>query len=122
MKFQAISTKIETIVTDCLVVGITPGGLSAEARHLDKVCGGAIRKAVKLNDTKGKIGEHLYLYSLDGIKSPRLLLLGCGDSKKIDGKKWAKLVHHAFVALNRGGSINATFCLESTKIKGKSGT
>ena len=116
MKFQVITNTPESTTSDCLVVGITPDGLSAEAKRLDKVCKGAIRRAVNLGDIAGKAGESLYLYSLDGIKCSRVLLLGCGQTSKLDGKVWSKIIRSAFSALNKGGSHNAAFFLSSIKI------
>lgn len=119
MKFQVITSTPEATTSDCLVVGITPDGLTTEAKRLDRVCKGKIRHAVKFGDIRGKTGESLYLYGLDGIKCSRVLLLGCGQTSKLDGKVWIKIIKTAYSSLNRGGSHNAAFFLNSIKIKGK---
>jgi len=119
IRFQAIDTLPQSTQTDCIVVGITPGGLTASARQLNKACGGIIQKAVKQGDIHGKAGEKLYLYPQTGTLSQRILLIGCGKNDKRDSGTWHKIISAIFSALNHGGSRNAAIFLPEIKIKGK---
>lgn len=118
MKLQVLTANPESMITDCLVIGITQGKLTREAKYLDKLSQGAIKRVLNNNDFRGKAGESLYLYDLDGFKSRRVLLLGCGKNEKRDPKCWVKIVNTAFNTLNRGGSRNAIFCLRDIRVKG----
>jgi len=119
MRLQVFTDRPESAATDCLVIGITQGNLTRDARDLDNKSRGAIKRVIKNGDFKAKNGESLYLYGLDGIKCQRILLLGCGKNDKRDGKHWTKIIHAAFVALNKGHSRNALFCLRDIKVKGR---
>lgn len=119
MKFQILTGSAESAAADCLVLGITAEGLTPAARHLDKLSGGRIKNIIRKGDFKGRTGECYYLYDMDGIKSQRLLLLGCGKSDKRCEKDWQRIMNAAFSALNRGASKSAIFCLSDVKIKGR---
>ena len=119
MKFQAINTLPHKTTADCIVVGFTPDGLTTSARQLDKFCKGAVRKAINQGDIKGNAGEALYLYGLEGIKSPRVLLLGCGSDDKRGADCWVKMIETVFRHLNHGGSKNAAIFLSEIRVRGR---
>jgi len=119
MKFQILTSAPESATADCLVLGIAAGKLTPGARRLDKICGGRIKEIIHRGDFKGKIGESHYLYDMHGIKSRRLLLLGCGKHDKRNEKNWQRILTTAFAALNQGASKSAIFCLGDIKIKGR---
>jgi leucyl aminopeptidase len=120
IRFQVVDTLPQSTRTDCVVVGITPGGLSHSAKQLNKACGGIIQKAVKQGDIHGKAGEKLYLYPQAGTFSKRILLIGCGKNDKRDSAIWSKIITTAFNTLNHGGSRNAVIYLSEMKVKGQS--
>jgi len=119
IRFQVIDTLPQSTRSDCIVVGITPGGLSKSAKQLNKACGGLIQKAVKQGDIHGKAGEKLYLYPQTGTLSKRILLIGCGKNDKRDSNVWSKIISAAMTALNHGGSRNAAIYLHDMKVNGK---
>ena len=119
IRFQIVDTLPQSTRTDCIVVGITPGGLSKSAKQLNKACGGIIQKAVKQGDIHGKAGEKLYLYPQAGALSKRILLIGCGKNDKRDSTIWSKIISTAFNTLNHGGSSNAAIYLSEMKVKGQ---
>ncbi len=119
MKFQVIDTLPQKTDSDCIVVGVTPDGMATNARLLNKACKGTIQKALSQGDIKGNVGESLYLYDIQGIKSPRILLLGCGNDSKRDADRWTKIMETAFNCLNRGGSKNAAIFLNDIKIRNR---
>ncbi len=117
MKFQTINTLPYKTTADCIVVGITPDGMTANTKQLNKICKDAIQKAVDQGDIKGNVGESLYLYNMERIKSPRVLILGCGSDAKRDADCWTKIIETAFNRLNKGGSKNAAILLNDVKVK-----
>ncbi|MCW8962634.1 MAG: leucyl aminopeptidase family protein, partial [Gammaproteobacteria bacterium] len=119
IRFQVINTPPQATRSDCIVVGITPDGLTSSATQLNKACGGIIRKAFKQGDIQGKAGNLLYLYPASGTLAPRILLVGCGKNDKRDGDAWNKIIDTTCTALNKGGSRNAAFYLTDCKVKGR---
>lgn len=119
MKYQVIGSAPQSTSCDCIVVGVSPDGLSTTAKQLNKASKGALQQAFKQGDIKGNAGESLYLYGLNGIKAKRVMLLGCGKSTKRDGKTWTKAIDTACQQLNKGGSKSACFYLQDIKIKGR---
>lgn len=118
IKFQVVDTPPQEARADCVVVGVTPSGLSGSAKQLDRACGGLIRRAVKQGDISGKVDEQIYLYPQSGAQSNRILLVGCDENKERDGEAWTKIISSACDALNQGGSRNAVFYLLDYKVKG----
>lgn len=119
MKFQVIDSLPHKTSSDCIVVGVTPDGMTANARSLNKACKGAIQKALGQGDIKGNAGESLYLYGMEGIKSPRILVLGCGNNDKRNADCWTKMMETAFSRLNGGGSKNAAIFLNDVKVRNR---
>ena len=120
MKYQAIESSPQSITSDCVVVGITTDGLSPHAKKLDKASKGALSRAFKYGDISNQIGRAHYLHGLEGIKSPRVMLLGCGKQEQRDELDWVRAITTACKQLRQGGSTNAAFYLDDIKIKGRS--
>jgi len=72
---------------DCCIVAVLEGGkLSPAARQLDGLCGGQITRMIKRGDINGKLNQTLLLHELNGIASPRVLLVGCGKQALSDSQ------------------------------------
>ena len=119
IRFQVIDTDADATRADCIVVGITPGGLTRSANLLNRSCDGVIRQAMRQGDIKGKPGECLYLYPKDGALSKRILVVGCGENDKRDSSTWDRIISTACNSLNKGGTRNAAFYLTECKVKGR---
>lgn len=117
MKYQVINTAPQSTASDCLVIGVTPDGLSTSAKQLNKACNGALLTAFTQGDINGNAGDTLYLYGLQGIKAKRVMLLGCGNADKRDDKAWNKIITAAHTQLHKGGSKNACFYLHDISVK-----
>ncbi len=102
MQFIVKTGKPEALATPCLVVGVYEDKLlPLTTERLDSACGKAIRKLLTAGDLSGKLGEHLLLQKLDGVRAQRVLLLGCGKAKDLDAKKFNTLLGHAWKALHK---------------------
>lgn len=119
VRFQVIDTLPHETSADCIVVGITPDGLTRSATRLNRACGGIIRQAMRQGDITGKTGEQLYLYPASGSRAKRILIIGCGENDKRDADAWNKIISTACDSLNKGGSRNAAFYLTDCKVKGR---
>ncbi|MEE3330897.1 MAG: leucyl aminopeptidase [Myxococcota bacterium] len=93
--------------------------LSPAAAAFDRAHGNAIRAVVDCGDFSGKAGESALLYTTPGGKSAktrRVLLLGLGDSSKIDANSLRQL---AGTAVKRAiATKSASLALAIPKLKG----
>ena len=80
---QKITKDLKTINTGALVVGCHEGkNLNDTLKELDLASDGLIKKLTKRGEISGKAGHGLYIPSLQGIKSERVYVLGCGKKGK----------------------------------------
>ncbi|HIA74688.1 MAG TPA: hypothetical protein EYN99_09730, partial [Gemmatimonadetes bacterium] len=72
--------------TPMLTVGVLEGTetLTGWLAILDTALGGAIRRALSSGDFRGKSGDELVLYGSGNTGFRRLLLLGLGQSDRLD--------------------------------------
>ena len=102
--------------TATLVVGCAEGGtLTPSAARLDKTSGGALSKAVAHARFEGKAGQTLTLMAPAGVKAGRIVLLGFGVGKALDGLAAAKLGGAIVAALAMSGESRAAVVVEKPK-------
>jgi leucyl aminopeptidase len=102
--------------TATLVVGCAEDGtLTPSAARLDKTSGGALSKAVAHARFKGKAGQTLTLMAPAGVKAGRIVLLGFGVGKALDGLAAAKLGGAIVAALAMSGESRAAVVVEKPK-------
>ena len=88
---------------DCVVVGLfADGSLSAAGTAIDKAAGGRLSNLAKRGDLSGKTGRTAMLHDLDGVKAPRVLVVGLGESGKFGAPQFQKAVNDAVRALRTG--------------------
>jgi len=93
MEFNTKAAAPETIKADCLAVGVFEDlGMTASARRIDRLSGGAVRAAVASGDMKGKRGSVVVLRGPTGIASARVALVGLGNSSDFGDKAYADAV------------------------------
>ncbi|MEX2488906.1 MAG: leucyl aminopeptidase [Pseudomonadales bacterium] len=104
----------------CIVAGIYEDNhLSATARLLDENSDGYISKIVKRGDIQGKKGQTIVLHDVSGINSPRVLLVGLGQRKDMDGARYIQVASSAINALKNTKARNALCCLLEVDVKEK---
>jgi len=87
MRFAVKTTKATRLETDLAIVAVfEKGAMSDAAKELDKANGGFIREVLKNGDIAGKPGDLLLLTQTGDLECKRVLLVGCGNSKKLDRK------------------------------------
>ncbi len=100
MEFSIKTGNPEKQRSDCLIVGIFEGKkLTPAAQSLDKTSGNALTMAIKVGDITGKLGATLILRALDGVNSPRVLLVGLGKQSEFGEKQYRQAIRAAFKAL-----------------------
>ena len=93
------------IDTDAVIAAVfEDAGLSPAAQQLDEVCGGRISVLLKSGDVSGKAGRCALLLALDGIKAPRVLLVGVGEAAKVDTGRYLNAAAESIRAL-KGGPV-----------------
>lgn len=117
MKFSLNNSPAEKILTDCLVLPVwDKATLDDLARSADRASGGALSRLLRSGDLTGKLGETLMLHGVPGIKARRVLLAGCGDRKKLDGRNFRKLVQATLKTLQGSTAGSAHFLLGALSV------
>jgi leucyl aminopeptidase len=109
MEFSITSIAPEKQRSPCVIVGVFAAHrLSPAAARLDNASKGAIMKIIKRGDLEGKLGQSLLLHHLPGIQAERVLLVGCGEEKELNGMKFREIVAKSVSVLNEIGTEEAT--------------
>lgn len=102
MQFSTKTTALSNTPGSCLVLGVFLNrNLPAASAEVDKASGGAISKILKTGDITGKAKDSLLVYSPDGVKAKRLLLIGLGKKSDFDIKKYTEALRFTVQQLNR---------------------
>ncbi len=100
IQFKLTQQNPETDPTGCVVVGVYENRLiSAAAARIDDACGGTIKRLLESGDISGKVGSTKLLFTLSGIKAPRVLVVGLGDEKSFDAARFKRVCADAADAL-----------------------
>lgn len=85
LKFSISRETPETSDVACVIVGVYEDRqLSSAAARIDEASGNAIKRLLDSGDITGKLGSSALLFSVNGVKAPRVLVVGLGDAKKFD--------------------------------------
>ena len=86
MNHSIVSNLIaDQVDSDCLIVAIYQDKqLSAAASTLDAASNSELSAVLDFGDFTGKKGDTQLLYKLEGIKTKRVLMIGCGEKDKYD--------------------------------------
>ncbi|MCK5668486.1 MAG: leucyl aminopeptidase, partial [Gammaproteobacteria bacterium] len=118
MNFTIKSGNPEKQRSACVVVGVFESHrLSTAATAIDKVSKKYLSNILKHGDMDGKIGQSLLLHNVPGTSSSRLLLVGCGKEKKLDGSLYRRIVANAIGKLKLTGATEAASYLSELSVK-----
>ena len=118
MKFKLNTAPLDRSSADCSVIAVfAKGRLSEEGKILDQMSNKYLSKIIKSGDISGKIGQTLLLHHVPNSPFARILLLGCGEEKKLDGKIFSKIIGTTLITLAKGGATNALLTLSRLKVK-----
>lgn len=102
-----------------LVITLTDSlQLSDTAKELDKKTGGAIKRAIKIRDFKGKSAEIIDIIAPTGVDAEVIVLAGAGDVKKLGATQAQKLGGSILAYLNAIRAKKATVVVDGLE-KGK---
>ncbi|MCR3754694.1 MAG: aminopeptidase A/I [Candidatus Westeberhardia cardiocondylae] len=120
MKFFIQNRNLENQKNSCIILAIFKNKkLPYTTKMFDKISAGYIQKTIQQDALEGNIGETLLLYHVPNIKTTKILLIGCGNEKKICTYQYKNILHTSIMALNKTGTTNAIFYLTTLYIKNK---
>jgi leucyl aminopeptidase len=106
--------------TGCVIVGLyADGSLPPSAKAIDEASGGRLATLVERGDVSGKTGRTAMLPDLDGVKAPRVLVVGLGDDGKFGVPQYLKAIADAVRALKAGPSSHALLTLTELPVPGR---
>ncbi|MEX2131889.1 MAG: leucyl aminopeptidase [Pseudohongiellaceae bacterium] len=117
MKYSINSNAAEKIITDCLVIPVwNKAILDDSASSADRASGKAITRILRAGDLNGNIGDSLLVHSIKGLRAKRVLLLGCGERNKLDGRNFRKLLQTGIKVLNNSSATTAHFLITTLEV------
>ncbi|MDX8398994.1 MAG: leucyl aminopeptidase [Gallionellaceae bacterium] len=101
MEFSIKQGSPEKLKSACIVVGVFEDGkLSNAAQLIDTASDQAISEIIKRGDMTGKAASSLLLHKLPNIVAERILLVGLGNTDKLNATVCTDIIRAAFSAVN----------------------
>ena len=119
LQFSLGSTAPESVDSACIVVGVYEHGvLSGAAERVDRATDGLLKQQLESGDISGKAGSASALFAPSGVSARRLLVVGLGAQKSLDGARFQKISHEAARALGRLPITEAVSYLTEVDVPG----
>ncbi len=120
MQYLATTTAPATLETDCIVVAVFEHSeLSSSASTLNKLSDGNISRIITRGDITGKPGQTLLLQDVQGITSPRVLLVGCGKKGETSENNYISAITAMATVLSASAIRHATSCLAEIDVQSR---
>ena len=120
MEFTVKSGNPEKQRTACLVLGVYESRrLSPAAEQFDGACEGSLSALLRRGDMEGKPGQTLLLFQPADFLCDRVLLVGCGRERDLDGRRFRQIIAAATRQLNDTGATEAVSYLTDLNVKGR---
>jgi leucyl aminopeptidase len=102
MEYFTTTSAASRRAVDCVIVGIYERGrLGTAAADIDKASGGALKRLLKNGDVSGQFGRCTVLNDLDGVKAPRVVVVGLGKISAFDTGKFRRALGTALRAISQ---------------------
>ena len=112
MKFTLDTTLATDLETACLVIGVFEDApLTGSAELIDRAGDGALQTLIKSGDVDTDWKETTLLHGLRGVRAKRILVVGCGESKKFTSVRYDAVCASAGAFLRDHASTAAHVCL-----------
>jgi leucyl aminopeptidase len=120
LEFSLSQETPASAATDCVIVGAwADASLTPAAQAIDTASGGRLKALLARGDVSGKTGKVAMLHDLDGVKAPRVLVVGLGEPGKYGTAQFLKAVGDAARALRTGPVRSALLTLTETSVAGR---
>jgi len=117
MKYSAISQDPLQLNADCVIVGLyEKGALTEAAKALDASTNGLLSKLIQQGDLDGKLASTSWLYDCGSASPARALVVGLGDSAKLNENNYRKVIQAATNALKNSPIKQAVSCLPQADV------
>ena len=121
MQYFVTKDVLPTQSTDCIAVAVFEDNqLSPAAASLSVASNGFIQRVIDRGDMNGKPGQLLLLQDIEGIASPRVLLVGCGKFDKTSENDFNTACVSMAKWLNDSAATQAISCLAETPVNDRS--
>ena len=122
MEFKVTNAPAPRQRGDCVVVAAHGARrLSPSARALDEASGGALSRWLGSSGFRGDAGKTLLLTGLEGCRSKRVLVVGCGKSTPASEADFRKALRAAMKAMGAAGVRSPASYLGEMPVAGRSG-
>lgn len=93
----AIKTSISyRTQTPCLILGVySDQAYSGSTAAVNEACNGLLEKMRESGDILTAVGKTALIHQLEGVDAERILVVGLGKSKELDGAKYTTACHAA---------------------------
>jgi len=117
MEFNIKTCAVETVRTDCLILGVYEGRrLPPQSQLADKAAGGALLRALRAAGLTGRLGQTLAVGQLPGLGARQVLAVGCGAKKDLDSRAFTKALDAAYMAARSLGAQRICLCLTALEV------
>lgn len=118
MNYSIDTNSLETLKTDCAIVGIYSNQtLSNAAQILDNATNGLISTVVKRGDILGKLNDTLLLNLIPNSDIERILLVGLGEQKPLTTKNYRKVLAAAIGVIKKSRFDSAVVALTDIEVE-----
>ncbi|MDJ0907111.1 MAG: leucyl aminopeptidase [Woeseiaceae bacterium] len=101
MEYFTTTSAASRRAVDCVIVGTYERNrLGTAAADIDKASGGALKRLLKTGDISGQLGRCAVLNDLDGVKAPRVVVVGLGKISAFDIGRFRKAFGAALRAIS----------------------
>lgn len=117
MDFNVKSGRLEKQDTDCIVIPLFTGAnLPSCSASIDDATDSYISHLIEIGDFSAKLGKTLLLHDLEGIKSPRVLLVGCGNEDDYNDNAFKSSITAMITTLKDTGCEQILCCLTELEV------
>ncbi len=113
-------TRPRSVGAEAIVVGVYEDRvLTSAAAEIDEATGGRIKALIESEDISGKAGKVAVLHRLDGLDSPRVLVVGLGERGKFDAAAYAKAMTAAIRGVRETAAKSVHLALATLDVPGR---
>ncbi len=118
MKFELNTAAASLVDTDCLVIGVFEQiALQGSAAEVDEASSGALQRLLDSGDIDTDWKHTTLLHGLDGVMAKRILVVGCGNTKKFTRVRYDAVCTSAGVFLHNHATTGAHLRLNELEVE-----
>jgi len=113
MRFEILDGNLASARVDCVVIGLQEGAeLSTTARGLNAAIRARLKALVARGDLSTRLGDTQLLVDVEGLRAPRLVVVGLGAARSFDRRAWRRAVAAALAAVLRTRATSVALGLD----------